>query len=446
MSVLDDVRQRAHSDGKSLAEEIIEGEGNLDDALSVLSPVEAERLLNEWRFWSRPKQQMPALEQDWSYWLILAGRGFGKTRTGAETIRSLVASGKFGRIALVGQDPGDVRDVMIEGPAGILAVSPAGERPKYEPSKRRLTWPNGAIASVFSGENPDALRGPQHDLAWIDELCAFSRVDDTWANLKLGLRLRGRDGTSPRAIITTTPRPLDVLKEIIRDPATVLTQGSTYENRSNLDPRFFSTIVKAYEGTRRGRQELDAEIIDEVEGAMWTLKMLDDARVSNVPTLERIVVAIDPAATSTTKSDETGIIVAGLGDDGCVYIIDDISGVMRPRGWAARAVEAYEVRKADCIVAEDNNGGEMVEETVLTVDPNVNVRRVHASKGKRARAEPVAALYEKGLVKHVGRFEKLEKQMTSYVGLAGDKSPDRLDALVWAVHELMLSGGDVGFV
>jgi phage terminase large subunit-like protein len=422
---------------------------DLGRLLSSMSGAEAEELLWHWPTWARDSQLPPA--GDWMIWLILAGRGFGKTRTGAEATRYVAERGIYSRIALVGQDPSDVRDVMIEGPAGILAVSPPHNRPRYERTRKRLTWPNGVVAHVFSGENPDSLRGPQHDFAWVDELAALAYPEETWSNLMLGLRLKGPRGEPPRAIATTTPRPIDTLRNLVADPMCFVTRGSTYENKGNLDPRFFSKIIKSLDGTRLGRQEIEAEILSDVDGAMWSSDCIDKCRVSkaDVPDMQRIVVSIDPQGASG-GAGETGIIVAGLGVDGHAYVLEDLSCSLRPNGWAARAVQAYEEYRADAIIAEDNNGGEMVSQTIISVSPTANIKTVHASKGKRARAEPVASLYEStkmrdAIVHHAGEFRALEKQMTSYTGLASEKSPDRLDALVWAVHDLLLSS-DVAFV
>ncbi len=414
---------------------------DLEALLSGMSQAEAEELLWHWPTWARASQLPP--ESDWLIWLIMAGRGFGKTRTGAETVRYVAEHGIYSRIALVGQDPADVRDVMIEGPAGILSISPPHLRPRYERTRKRLVWPNGVVAHVFSGENPDSLRGPQHDFSWVDELAALAYPDDTWSNLMLGLRLQGPTGEPPRVVVTTTPRPIDLLRNLLVDPSCITTRGSTHENKANLDARFLRRIVGALAGTRLGRQEIEAEILDDADGAMWTADVIDKSR-AHATGMSRIVVAVDPQGASGGVG-ETGIIVAGLGFDGHVYVLDDVSCSMRPSGWAARAIEAYREWGADAIIAEDNNGGEMVTQTILSVAPMVNVRTVHASKGKRARAEPVAALYETtqmrdAMVHHTKPFIELEKQMTSFTGLSSEKSPDRLDALVWAVHSLLITG------
>lgn len=418
--------------------------------LRRLGPQMCARLRHAWSFWARPEQRPPP--GAWRFWLVMAGRGFGKTRTGAEWLHERVRSGSARYIALAARDSGDARDVMVLGPAGILATSDPKGRPIFEPSKRRVTWPGGATATIFSSDDPNAARGPQHDTVWLEELAAWKPTtrDELFANLDLGLRLTAPDGSPPRGIVTTTPRPIDTLRTLRASPSTITTTGSSYANRDNLDPSFFAKLVETYEGTRLGRQEIDAELLDDVEGAMWTSAAIDAIRVKSTPELSRVVVSVDPAATSTTHSDETGIVVVGLGVDGCVYVLDDLSCKLPPRGWAQRAVDAYEEHSADCIVAEVNNGGDMVSATIASISPLANVRTVRAAQGKRARAEPVSALYERTphrepRVFHAGTFRLLEKQLTSFTGLAGERSPDRLDALVWAVHELLLAS-DVAFV
>lgn len=367
----------------------------------------------------------------------MAGRGWGKTRTGAETVAEWVRSGKCRRIALVAPTAADARDVMIEGESGLLNVGQPQERPTYEPSKRRLTWPNGAIATVFSADKPDRLRGPQHDGAWADEIAAW-RYPEAWDQLMFGLRL----GDDPRVVATTTPRPIPLIKELVESDTTHVVRGSTYDNRANLAPAFFEKIIARYEGTRLGRQELYAEILTDVPGALWNRSMIEIGRVAKPPTtLRRIVVSIDPAASANEDSAETGIIVAGIGEDGHGYVLEDVSLTASPDKWARQAVSAFYVHGADRIVAEVNNGGDMVEHTLRTVDRTVPYKAVRASRGKEIRAEPVAALYEQGRIHHVGYFGPLEDQLCTW--LPGEKSPDRLDALVWALTELMLGGDRV---
>jgi len=414
--------------------------------LSELSEQEAEALLYDWRFWARPNQLAP--NGDWRYWLILAGRGFGKTRAGAEWVREEVQTGRRGRLAFVARTAADTRDVMVEemsqaAGSGILQVSPPWFRPEYEPSKRRLTWPNGATATLYSSDEPDLLRGPQHDGAWADELAAW-QYPQAWDMLMMGLRL----GNDPRAVITTTPKATQLIKELIKDPMCVVTKGSTYDNLANLAPSFLNVILRKYEGTRLGRQELYAEILDDVEGALWTHDIIDNLRVDECPDLIRIVVAIDPQgahrqagqkrAIEDEVDSETGIVVAGVARNGHCYVLADLSVDASPDGWASRAVNAYHDYKADRICAEVNFGGDMVLSTIRTADRNVPVTKLHASRGKLIRAEPIAALYEQGRVHHVGSFPQLEDQMCNWV--PGDSSPDRLDALVWALTEVGLGG------
>jgi predicted phage terminase large subunit-like protein len=392
-----------------------------------------EELRRDWSRWARANQLPPA--GDWRTWLLLAGRGFGKTRTGAETVRAFVESGRATRVALVAPTAADARDVMVEGESGILAISPPWARPHYEPSKRRLTWPNGALATLYSADEPERLRGPQHDLAWADELGSW-RYPTAWDMLMLGLRL-GRD---PRAIVTTTPKPSRLIRELVKNPTTSITRGSTYDNRANLAPAFIEQIISKYEGTRLGRQELYADLLEDVPGALWSRDIIDAARATEpLPDMRRVVVAIDPAVTSGEDSDETGIIVAGLGQDGLAYVLADRSCRASPDTWAQRAIDAFDEYKADRVIAEVNNGGDLVENVLRTVRARVPYKAVHASRGKRVRAEPVAALYEQGRVKHALDSPALEDQMATFVPDNSSGSPDRVDALVWALTELMLA-------
>jgi predicted phage terminase large subunit-like protein len=407
--------------------------------LGSLTPDEAEALLHDWLFWARPTQLPP--DGNWSTWLLLAGRGFGKTRTGAEMVRSWVQRG-YRRIALVAPTAGDARDVMVEGESGLLAISHPRDRPLYEPSKRRVTWPNGALATTYSADEPERLRGPQHDAAWCDELAAW-RYPEAWDMLMFGLRL----GDDPRVVVTTTPRPVRLIRELLADETTVTTRGSTWDNRPNLAPAFLAQIVRKYEGTRLGRQELDAELLDDTPGALWTRAVIERDRVGHgksLPELTRIVVAIDPAATSGEEADETAIIVAARDRSGHGYVLADLSGRHPPTEWARIAVRAYCHHDADRIIAEVNNGGEMVEATIRMIDPDVAYKAVRASRGKVTRAEPVAALYEQGRVHHLGAFPALEDQMCAFTSdfdrNAAGYSPDRVDALVWAMTELLVDG------
>jgi len=392
-----------------------------------------------WREWARPSQLPPP--GDWRVWLLLAGRGFGKTRAGAEYVRARVKAGAR-RIALVGSTAEDTRDVMVEGDSGILAISPPGEGPRYLPSKRRVVWPNGAIAALYSADEPRRLRGPQHDTAWCDELAAW-RYPETWDMLMFGLRA----GIDPRCVVTTTPRPIRLLRELLADPKLVVTRGTTHDNREYLAPAFFSQIVRQYEGTRLGRQELEAEILEDVPGALWSRGLIEACRASQAPAeFVRVVVAIDPAGRSAETSNETGIVVAGKDANGDGWVLADLSGRYPPVEWAKVSIAACRAHHADRIVAETNNGGDMVEATLRMVDPNVPFGAVHASRGKAARAEPVATLYEQGKVRHLGAFPILEDQMCAFTRDAGwtagaspaSSSPDRVDALVWALSDLLV--------
>jgi phage terminase large subunit-like protein len=391
-----------------------------------------------WRAKARPSQLPP--DGLWNGWLVLAGRGFGKTRTGAEFVKEEVEAGRARRVAMVAPTAADARDTMVEGESGILAISSDWCRPIYEPSKRKLTWPNGAVAHTFSSEESDRLRGPQFDLAYADELAAWNDPVATWDMLQFGLRL----GKHPRWIATTTPRPLKLLKELLAREGkdVVVTRGSTFENEANLAKPFLEAIKTRYEGTRLGRQELNAEILDDVQGALWTRDMLERAHYKGqLPSLRRVVVAIDPSGTGGQHDggDAVGIVVAGIGVDGLGYVLADRTIKASPGVWGAKAVAAYREFKADRIVAERNFGGAMVEHVIRTVDPNIPYREVTASRGKVQRAEPIAALYEQGRIRHAGSFPQLEDQLAAMTGdgYGGDGSPDRADALVWALTELM---------
>ena len=402
--------------------------------LSSLTNDEAAALLYDWQVWARANQLPPA--GDWYVWLILAGRGYGKTRTGAELTCAIAQSMPRCHIALVAETAADARDVMVEGPdSGILAISPPWFYPKYEPSKRRLSWPNGSYANTYSGDEPGQLRGPQHHFAWVDELAKYKYPEETWDNLELGLRL----GRQPRVVVTTTPRPIRIIKTLLADPQTHTTSGNTYENIANLAPTFIERVVKKYEGTRLGRQELHAQLLEDTPGALWTRQLIEDTRVTKAPDLDRIVVAIDPSATS--GGDEAGIIVAGAvgqGENRHGYILDDRSLQGSPKTWASAAVAAYHTLKADRLVAESNNGGEMISTTIGTIPNAPPVTLIHASRSKHTRAEPIAALYEQGRCHNVGMFAALEDEYCSWV--PGEDSPNRLDAAVWALTELMLTG------
>lgn len=409
-------------------------ESELRKLIHALQDDEAIALLYDWSFWARSNQIPPP--GNWRTWITLAGRGWGKTRVGAEWVRAAVMSGRYRRVALVARTSSDARDVMIEGESGLLAVFPPHEKPHWEPSKRRLTFVNGAIATTYSAEEPERLRGPQHDAAWCDELCAWKYPEDTWSNLQFGLRL----GRNPQQVVTTTPRPTRLLKDLIARDSTVVTRGSTYENIANLARAFVEEVIKPYEGTRLGRQELHAEILEDVEGALWKRDWIERTRIRQVRSrdLQRIVIAIDPAVTATDRSDETGIIAVALGTDGRGYVLDDASGRLTADQWAHRAVGLLREWKADRIIGEANNGGDLIERMIRLVDQTAPYTKVNASRGKIARAEPVAALYEQGRISHVGTFAQLEDEMCSYTGRSGELSPNRMDALVWGLSELFI--------
>lgn len=393
--------------------------------LNDLTPEEALILKHDWGFWARDKQRIP--EQDFFAWVILAGRGFGKTRTGAETARQWIRSNAI--VNLIGATADDARDIMIEGESGILAVCPNDERPDYVASKRRLEWKNGAVSLIFTADEPERLRGKQAMKLWMDELAAW-RYPEAYDQAMMGLRL----GEKPQAIITTTPKPTKIILDLIKDPRNVITTGSTYENRANLSEGFFEYVIKKYEGTRLGRQELNAELLMDVPGALWKREQIDASRVLKAPELDYIVVGVDPSASS--NGDEAGIITAGCkGDDYYTLADDSLQG--SPDAWARAVVTAYHRHKANLIVAEKNNGGEMVEAVIKQVDNTVPVKLVHASRGKATRAEPVAAVAEQGRDHHVGNFPALEDELCLW--MPGDASPNRLDAKVWAITEL--SGG-----
>ena len=422
--------------------------------LATLSDDEAAALLGDWRFWARQDQVTPP--GDWLVWLILAGRGWGKTRSGAEFVLDHIVTGSR-RGALVARTAADCRDVQVEGESGLMACAERRHiNALYEPSKRRVVLPDyNATLTTYSSEEPDQLRGPQHDLAWCDELAAWPAKTDAlgnnaWTNLMFGLRL----GSSPRAVVTTTPRNTTLMRELVKGENTFVTRGSTYDNLANLAPSFRDMIIAKYEGTRLGRQELFAELLEDVEGALWSLTQIDTLRITpnNRPEIHRIVVAVDPPATSTGA--EAGIIVAGVGTDGHCYVLDDRSQRGTPEQWGRAALQAYVDHGANEIVIETNQGGDMAEQVLRTAAQRlaaegaptrtVKVKRVHASKGKRARAEPVSSLYEQGRVHHVGMFEQLEDQMASFTN-ESTTSHDRMDGLVWAVTRLMLESAGASF-
>lgn len=405
--------------------------------LANLTPDEAEALRWDWRFWARENQLPPP--GDWQFWLILAGRGFGKTRSGAEWIIDKARAHDKCRIALVAETSADARDVMVEGESGIIECSPPWFKPNYEPSKRRLTWPNGSQASTYSADEPDQLRGPQHHFAWGDEPAKW-KYEDAYDQLCFGLRL----GDAPQGVLTTTPRPTKLIKELVDEslvpnPSVVLTRGSTYDNRDNLAGSFLRKIISKYEGTRLGRQELNAEILDDAPGALWKRDNVDLDRVFSHPRLVRVVVAIDPSVSSESADAATGIVVAGRGDDGHGYLLADGS-LERPTPdeWGRQAASLYNTHQANRIIAEVNNGGDLVEANLKSVQRNLPVTKIRASRGKDIRAEPIAALCEQHRIHHVGTFPLLEDELCQWEPGVSRFSPNRLDAYVWAFTELML--------
>jgi len=401
--------------------------------LAGLSEVDAEQLERLWRWWQRPGQAPPA--GDWRTWLVMAGRGFGKTRIGAEWVRAAAERSPKLRIALVGATQDDVRRVMIEGESGLLAIAGWQRRPRWEPSIGRLTWPGGAQAEVFAASEPDKLRGPQHHIAWADEIGKWTNGEETWDNLTMTLR-----AGKAQVVATTTPRGVALVRRLVADPKVIKTCGSTMANRANLAEGFFEAM-QIYSGTRLGRQELHGELLDDVPGALWTRALVERARASAAPELLRVVIGVDPPASAA--GDACGIVAVGLGRDGCGYVIEDASvRGASPEGWA-RAVAACAARHhAERVVAEKNQGGEMVASVLRGADSGLPVTLVHASRGKDARAEPVALLYEAGKARHVGAFSALEDELCGLQAGGGydgpGRSPDRADALVWAMTELML--------
>nr|WP_306887775.1 terminase family protein [Amorphus orientalis] len=394
-------------------------------------------------FQARDEQLPP--DGDWTVWLILGGRGAGKTRAGAEWVKGMAlgrdgfAPAPVGRIALVGENLIDARAVMVEGVSGILAVHAADERPAWQPSRRRLEWKNGAIAELYSADDPESLRGPQFGAAWADELAKWRQAEAAWDMLQFALRL----GERPRQAVTTTPRAIPLLKRLIAAPGTAVARMPTRDNAANLAPGFLEAVVGRYRGTRLGRQELDGEILTDREDALWSRDAVERARVDAAPELTRIVVAVDPPA-SGGRASVCGIVAAGLGTDGLGYVVaDDTVTAAAPDVWAARAVATWRRLEADALVAEINQGGDMVAAVIRQVDAGVPVRAVRASRGKWLRAEPVATLYAQGRVRHAGVFPELEDELCAFGpdGQANGRSPDRLDALVWALTDLMLAPG-----
>ncbi len=411
-------------------------------ALAAIDDRVARQFKHQWARWARDEQRPPP--GDWRVWLILAGRGFGKTRAGAEWVRGVAEANGTARIALVSGTLGEARSVMVEGPSGLLAITPADKRPEWVPSLRRLRWPGGAEATLHAASEPEALRGPQHSHAWCDEIAKWANGMATWDNLAMGMRL----GDLPRIVATTTPRPVPLVRALVGREDVIVTSGRTADNYRGLPPDYLAAMTELYAGTRLGRQELDGELIEEVEGALWSRDLIETCRVRSAPEdVMRVVIGVDPPAGAGASSDACGIVAVALGRDGHGYVLEDASVQGRsPEGWAAAVADASARHAADRVVAEANNGGAMVASVLRAADAALPVKLVHASRGKSARAEPVMLLYARGLVHHVGAFPALEDEMAGLLldgAYAGPgRSPDRADALVWALSALML--GRVG--
>lgn len=409
--------------------------------LEAQDPATIDWLWRDWPLWARFNQRPPL--SDWRTWLLLGGRGAGKTRTGAEWLKGVALADPHhpgnaaGRIALIGTNYDDARDVMVEGESGLLAIHGKAERPAWYPSRRELEWSNGTIGKLFSSGDPEGIRGSQFGAAWADELCKWRYPSATWDMLQFALRL----GDNPRQVVTTTPKPLKLLKTLMEDPATVTVKVTTRENADNLAAGFLDYVEGIYGGTRLGRQELDGEIIEAREDALWNHDAIEQARTRHQPDIERIVIAVDPPAGSSRSSAACGIIGAGIAADGICYVLADRTiSKATPDRWGREVVSLFKTLQADLIIAEVNQGGDMVTSVMRTIEPNLPVRAVRASRGKWTRAEPVALLYERGLVRHAGHFAELEEQMCAMGadGSADGVSPDRVDALVWAITELAL--------
>ena len=411
---------------------------NIKD-LDKLSSIEIDaRLLRlKWINLARPKQLTP--KGDWSIWLILAGRGWGKTLTGAQDMAWFALNNPDSRLAIVAPTFADGRDTCIEGESGLLSIMDDKIIANYNRSLGEIVLHNGSRFKTFSADTPERLRGPQHHRVWCDELGSW-KYTETWDQMMFGLRL----GEHPKVVVTTTPKPIPLIKDLLKRKDTYTTTGSTFENKENLAEASLSQLKEKYEGTRLGRQELYAEVLEDVEGSLWSRDMIESSMVrynEKLPSFKRIVIAVDPAVTANKRSDETGVVVCAEDFQGKYYILNDLSGKYSPDAWAKKVVEAYESYKADKVIAEVNNGGDLVERVVKTVDRNVNYKSVRATRGKFVRAEPIAALYEQKRVRHLNRFNLLEDQLCSYNPEITSQSPDRLDALVWGLTELSARSG-----
>lgn len=408
-----------------------------EEVLAGLDSAERLAVLRSWPWVARPAQLAPPGD-DWAVWLILAGRGFGKTRAGAEWVSAMALADAGCRIALVGATAHDAVSVMVEGESGLMAVARDGCKPLFRRSKKEMRWPNGSVALLFSAVEPDSLRGPQFHYAWCDEVAAWPKPRETWDNLRMGLRL----GRRPRVVVTTTPRPMPLLKAMLDDPAVAVSRGSTYDNRANLPASFLADLARSYGGTSLGRQELMGELLESRDGALWSRDGLDRCRTKAVPDLARVVIGVDPPA----GPGGCGIVAAGLAADGTAYVLADMSVTgSAPETWAHAVAAAAARHEADRVVAEINNGGAMVASVLRAASVSLPLKTVRAARGKSARAEPVSALYAAGRVRHAGCFPELEDEMCGLMAGGGyvgpGSSPDRADALVWALTELVLESG-----
>lgn len=415
---------------------VAKGKVEIDRWLKPQSGKKCASLLTDWSWWRREDQCPPA--GDWHVWMLLAGRGFGKTRTGAEWVRAFAEATPGARIALVAASLHEARQVMVEGESGLLAIAPEARRPDYESSLRRLTWPNGAVATLYSAAEPDSLRGPEHEAAWCDEIAKWPQGEAAWDNLMLTMRI----GAQPQVVATTTPRGVPLVRRLMKEAGVAVTRGTTASNRLNLSPRWQATMVAIYGGTRLGRQELDGDLLEDVEGALWSRELIERCRVDAdaVGKPVRVVIGVDPPASA--RGDACGIVVAALLRDGRLAVVEDASVARAaPAVWAQAVAAAAARWGAERVVAESNMGGDMVAETLAQADAWLPVRAVHASVGKARRAEPVALAYERGRVVHAGAFAELEDQLCGLQiggGYAGPgRSPDRVDACVWALAALL---------